>query len=93
MMFDDFYLDSDEAQLMSAIYKHYVEVNKGANSGRRSTLIYPSQLQKLVPNFSPSKIRRVCISLQDDGLLDLTFGSNQLSEIDLTGTTIRAFEN
>ena len=93
MMFDDFYLDPDETQIMSAIYKHYVEVNKGANAGRRNTPIYPSQLQNLVPNFSPSKIKRVCISLQDDGLLDLKFGSNQLSEIYLTGTTIRVFEN
>lgn len=93
MMFDDFYLDPDEAQIMNAIYKNYVEVNKDANARRTSTRIDPNQLQKLVPNFSPSKIRKVCISLQDDGLLDLTFGSNQLSEIDLTSTAIRAFEN
>ena len=92
-MFDDFYLDPDEVQLMNAIYKNYVEVNRDTNARRTSTRINPNQLQKLVPNFSPNKIRRVCISLQDDGLLDLTFGSNQLSEIDLTGTTIRAFEN
>ncbi|MFD1286481.1 hypothetical protein [Lactobacillus melliventris] len=92
-MFDDLYLDPDEAQLMNAIYKNYVEVNKGTNTRRRNTRINRDQLQKLVPNFSPNKIRRVCISLQVDGLVDLTFGSNQLSEIDLTATTIRAFEN
>ena len=92
-MFDEFYLDADETQLMNAIYKNYVEVNKGANTRKHGTQLDSIQLQKLVPNFSPSKIRRVCISLQDDGLLDLTFGSNQLSEIDLTGTTIRTFEN
>lgn len=93
MMFDEFYLDADETQLMNAIYKNYVEVNKGANTRKRGTQLDSIQLQKLVPNFSPNKIRRVCISLQDDGLIDLTFGSNQLSEIDLTGTTIRTFEN